>query len=91
MKIAITLYALLLAGGITLQAADKADKPKATPEEAFKKMDKNGDGKVSKEEFIGKKDGEAKTKAEAAFTAKDKDKDGSLTLEEFKAGGKKAK
>ncbi len=59
------------------------------PEAFFKKKDANGDGKVSKEEFLkGAKDA---AKAEAAFTAKDKDKDGSLTLEEFKTGGGKKK
>lgn len=91
MKITFALCALLLAGGLTLMAADKADKPKAKfdPEAAFKKMDKNSDSKLSKEEFLGKREGEAKTKGETQFTAKDKDKDGSLTLEEFKAGGGK--
>lgn len=93
MKITFALCALLLAGGLTLMAADKADKPKAKadPEAMFKRLDKNSDSKLSKEEFLGKREGEAKTKGETQFTAKDKDKDGSLTLEEFKAGGKKAK
>jgi len=87
MKIAITLCALLLCGGITLKAADKADKPKADPEAAFKRKDANSDGKLSKEEFLkGAKDA---TKSEAQFAAKDKDKDGSLTKEEFTAVGKK--
>ena len=56
----------------------------------MKRIDTNGDGKISKEEFVkGAKDA---AKAEAAFTAKDKDKDGSLTLDEYKAaGGKKKK
>jgi Ca2+-binding EF-hand superfamily protein len=60
-----------------------ADKPKKDPEAAFKKLDKNSDGKVSKEEFTaGAKDA---AKAEKAFAKLDKDNDGSLTLEEFKA------
>lgn len=87
MKIAITLCALLLCGGITLKAAEKSDKPKVSPEEAFKRRDADKDGKVSKEEFLkGQKDA---TKAEATFAAKDKDKDGSLSKEEFLAAGKK--
>lgn len=93
MKITFALCALLLTGGLTLMAADKADKankPKLSPDEMFKRMDKNSDSKLSKEEFLGKREGEAKTKAETQFTAKDKDKDGSLSLDEFKAGGKKA-
>lgn len=87
MKIAFALCALLLTSAISLNAADKGDKPKVDPEAAFKKKDTNGDGKLSKEEFTkGSKDA---AKSEAAFAAKDKDKDGFLTLEEFKAGGKK--
>ncbi|MCE9518795.1 MAG: EF-hand domain-containing protein [Verrucomicrobia bacterium] len=88
MKIKFALCAILLAGAFTINAGDKpkaADKPKADPEAAFKKKDENSDGKISKEEFVGKKDGEAKTKAEASFTAKDTDKDGFLSKEEFTA------
>lgn len=70
-------------------AADKKDKP--TPEEAFKKMDKNADGKVSLEEFKGKRDGDKAAAAEKRFKMLDKDSDGSLTLDEFKAAAKKAK
>lgn len=47
--------------------------------------DANGDGKLSKEEFLAKQ--KDKEKAEASF--KDKDGDGCLTLDEPKAGGKK--
>lgn len=65
------------------------DKPKASPEAIFKKMDANGDGKVSKEEFMAKQ--KDKEKAEASFKAKDKDGDGCLTGDEFKAVGKKKK
>lgn len=63
-----------------------ADKPKRDPEAAFKKLDKNGDGKVSKEEFTAKAKDAAK--AEKAFAKLDKNGDGSLSLEEFK-GSKK--
>ena len=35
-------------------------KPKLTPEERFKKMDANGDGALSLEEFLGKAKPEAK-------------------------------
>ena len=70
----------------------KADKPKADPAEVFKKLDTNGDGKISLEEWkagpMGKKD---PAKAEEIFKKKDKDGDGSLTLEEFSAGGGKKK
>lgn len=67
------------------------DKPKPTPEETFKKLDKDSDGKVSLAEYKGKKEGEKAEKAEARFKKLDKDNDGSLTLEEFKAGATKKK
>ena len=67
------------------------EKKKATPEEMFKKMDANSDGKVSKEEFVGKKKDDKLTKAEAMFKKKDKNNDESLDLDEFKAAGKKGK
>jgi hypothetical protein len=74
-------------------AAGDAAKPKRDPAEVFKKLDTNGDGKISLEEFLagpaGKKDPE---KAKEIFKKKDKDGDGFLTLEEFSAaGGKKNK
>ncbi len=65
------------------------DKKKKDPKEVFAKLDKNGDDKVSEEEFVGKKTGEKAEKAKKAFARKDKDKDGSLTLEEFSAKKKK--
>ncbi len=72
-------------------AADKK-KEKKDPEAVFKKLDADGDGKLSLAEFVGKKKDEAATKAGEAFKKKDKDADGSLSLEEFKGkpGKKKA-
>ncbi len=65
-------------------AEEGAKKPKGNPEEMFKKLDKDANGSVSKEEFLagpfGKKD---PTKAEETFKKKDKDGDGSLSKEEF--------
>ena len=66
-----------------------AAKPKRTPEERFAKLDANSDKKLSKEEFVGKKTDEAKTKAEKRFTKLDKDQDDSLTFEEFNVTPKK--
>ena len=61
-------------------------KPKANPEEAFKKLDKDADGSVSLEEFKASPRGQKEpAKAEEYFKKKDKDSNGKLTLEEFKA------
>lgn len=77
--------ASLLAGVFALPVRSAADdKPKPTPEERFKRLDKNGDGKLSLAEFQGKQTDAEKVKK--AFEARDKDKDGFLSLEEFKAG-----
>jgi Ca2+-binding EF-hand superfamily protein len=66
-------------------SAEEPKKEKKKPDLAanFKKLDKNGDEKLSKEELVGKKVDEAKAKAEKLFTTLDTDKDGSLTLTEF--------
>jgi len=91
MKLTSILFGLLVAASFSFAADEKkeGDKPKQDPAAMFAKKDKNGDGKVSKDEFLaGAKDA---AKAEAAFTAKDKDKDGFLTKEEFAAGGGKKK
>jgi Ca2+-binding EF-hand superfamily protein len=89
MKIAAILSALLVSASLSFAAEGDAKnpaegaKPKADPAAVFAKKDKNGDGKLSKEEFTaGAKDA---AKAEAQFTAKDKDKDGSVSKEEFTA------
>ena len=49
----------------------------------FKRKDKDGDGFLSKEEFVAKAKDAAK--AETAFGKKDKDSDGKLSKEEFTA------
>ena len=70
-------------------AADaKPEKPKMTPEERFKKLDKDGDGKLSIDEFRGKKEA---SEAEEAFKKLDANGDGAISLEEFSAGGQKKK
>lgn len=81
-----TMFSLLTAVAVMLgvSAAQAADKPKADPEAAFKKMDANSDGSLTEAEFVGKKEGETATKFKEMFARLDKDKDGKLTLEEFK-------
>ncbi len=93
--IASTLAILALAA--TLNAAEgdakkpEAGKKKANPEEMFKKLDKDSNGSISKDEFMagpGKKDA---AKGAEMFGKKDKNSDGSLSKEEFIAAPKKKK
>jgi len=70
----------------TLSVARDDDPPKKrqSVEDVFKKLDKNGDGKVTLDEFRafpGIKDKEA---AARAFKKADANKDGSLSLDEFR-------
>jgi hypothetical protein len=69
-------------------AADKPKKPKPSPEQVFKKLDKDNNGSLSLEEFTGKRDA---AKAEKAFKRRDKNNDNKLSLEEFSATPKKKK
>jgi len=93
---AITTILSILALSATLNAAEgdakkpEGEKKKFDPEAAFKKLDANSDGSISKEEFLAspqaKKDA---AKADKMFAGKDKDKDGKLSKDEFTAPGKK--
>jgi Ca2+-binding EF-hand superfamily protein len=83
--------ALMVAGGLGLASASAADKPAPTPEDMFKRLDKDSDGKLSAEEFVGKKTGEDADKAKKLFAKMDKNSDGSVDLEEFKAARAKKK
>jgi Ca2+-binding EF-hand superfamily protein len=64
---------------------------KKTPEARFAKLDKNGDKKLSLEEFLGKRTTDQSAKREKSFKALDKDHDGFLTLDEFKSSAKAKK
>src|SRR6185436_18017698 len=68
-----------VAGALLLPVLGTAQEKKGkTPEEQFAALDKNGDKKLSKEEYVANREGEKKTKAEERFAALDKNKDGSL-------------
>jgi hypothetical protein len=83
----LTLAVLAVGGTHVFAAPEKA--PKKPAEERFAKLDANGDKKLSEEEFIGKKTGEAKDKAGKRFGKLDKDGDKSLSFEEFNVTPKK--
>lgn len=93
MKITAALFALLVSASFAFAADEKKPaegaKPKPDPAAVFSKKDKNGDGKLSKEEFTANAKDAAKS--EKQFTMKDKDKDGSVSKEEFTAAPAKKK
>ncbi len=77
-------------GATSLEAArPDAAAPKKSPEERFAKLDANSDGKLSLDEFIGKRKDDKKPMAEKQFKKKDKDGDSFLSVDEFKAMPKK--
>ncbi len=85
---ALSAIAILMTS-VGLATAEDKPKKKRDPAAIFKKLDKDSNGKLSKEEFLGKREGDKKAAAEKAFARKDKNKDGSLSLEEFSAKPKK--
>lgn len=73
--------ALLAALPLAFAGAQENKAPKAAPETAkktwFEKMDANGDGKVSKEEWVKAR--------ESRFSAMDKNSDGFIDKDEWQA------
>jgi hypothetical protein len=82
------ILALALIAGmfLPLVGTGAQEKKGKSPEERFAALDKNGDKKLSKEEFLAPLDAEKKDKAATRFEMWDKDKDSFLSLEEYKAG-----
>jgi len=79
---------LALAAGLCAPFILSAQEKK-TPEEQFKRLDTDSDGKLSKKEYLGNSEGEKKTKKEDRFKVLDTNKDDFLSLDEYKAGVKK--
>lgn len=84
-----SLAAALVLSCVVPVVASAAKPPAKSPEERFSKMDRNGDKKLSLDEFVGKRTGEQKEKATKRFGKLDKDSDSFLSLEEFKAARRK--
>jgi Ca2+-binding EF-hand superfamily protein len=80
----------VIAALITLPlVASAADEKKGG---GFAALDKNGDGKISKEEFMASPSAQKDSgKAESRFKALDTNNDGFLSKEEYAAGQKKKK
>lgn len=63
---------------------------KPSPEEVFKIMDTNDDGRLARNEYVGKATGKEGEEAKAKFDKLDRDASGLLTYEEFAAGSRKS-
>jgi Ca2+-binding EF-hand superfamily protein len=89
------ILALALIAGMFMPLMTGAQEKKGnkSPEERFKLLDTNSDGKLSKDEFIArvKDDAEKKGKAEMQFSRLDKNNDSFVSLEEYKEGMMKKK
>ncbi|MEI6178588.1 MAG: EF-hand domain-containing protein, partial [Verrucomicrobiota bacterium] len=73
-------------GGISLEEFQASPKAKDNPERAaeyFKKLDANGDGQITKEEFAANR-----PNPEEIFKKLDTDGSGGISLEEFQASPK---
>lgn len=77
--------ALTASAAFAAQEAAQGADDSAAAEQKFKAMDKDGDGALTLQEWVGDKVGEEATTARAEFAAKDTNKDGKLTLAECKA------
>lgn len=73
---------------VGVSSVSAQDKPKKA-EDRFKAMDKNSDGKLSEEEYVGDAKDDKAEKAKTRFARMDTNNDKSLSLEEYVAGSKK--
>lgn len=73
-----------LAGAAFAQDDAKDKKKGGDPEKQFKMRDKDGDGFLSKAEFLGDAPEDKAKGLERRFAAADKNGDGKLSLDEFK-------
>ena len=81
--VAVALIAACVAFGGQAPAPQTTQKPR-DPKKAFARLDTNGDGKVSLEEFKAR--GKDPAKREKRFNKLDTNHDGFLSMEEFAAG-----
>jgi hypothetical protein len=91
LAIALCTVVLAAATGVADSPPEKSKSRAANPAAVFKRIDTNGDGKLSKEEFKSFIDNATKGKIKAKpelieklFNRLDSDGDGYLSLDEFK-------
>jgi hypothetical protein len=85
-RIVVVALATAFAFSSTVNAQDEKKKKRGgDPEQTFKTMDADSDGKVTKEEFKEKAPGKMKERADQLFSRVDKDGNGSISLEEWKS------
>ena len=70
--------------------AAKKERKKPDPEKVFAQKDKDGDGSISLQEYIGKRKDAAADKAKAMFEKLDTDGSGGLSKQELTAPPKRA-
>lgn len=96
-KVIVAIVVMSLGFAASAGAAEgkgkKGDDKKsaARVEKAFKKIDSNGDGKVSLDEFKTARKSAKPERLEAAFKRFDTDNSGELSFEEFRDGLAKAR
>jgi hypothetical protein len=73
---------MILTIGVTYVPQLQADTE--NPFEMFKKLDVNRDNRLSEQEFVGEKGGEARAKARRRFRNLDENNDQWLSLKEFR-------
>ena len=87
--IALAFAALIMPLHAAKGAGGAGGKKKADPQAAFNRKDKDGNGLLSKKEFLAGADSPAKAKD--LFKKKDKDHSGMINRAEFKGTAKTAK
>ena len=82
----VLVVSLSLCSGAAMAKDKRTDKPKAAAGQEFENLDKNGDGKLTQDEFVDGQRNKANAEARWKKLAGGKD---SLTLEEYKSALKK--
>jgi Ca2+-binding EF-hand superfamily protein len=83
-----TLVATLSIIGMPASAQAGDGEKKAKAKEKFEELDRNGDGLISRREYVAGRQGVQAVKAAKRFKAMDVDGDGSVSPSEFKAYAK---